>query len=304
MATNDGSGNIAKWGFGMAPLKQTTLTRYCDATRDVERFLAGELAAADISLESISEVKGLVNRCIQQDQWDWFTVFEMFGEPDLRDLYRASAALQHLRLALKEKDATNIGVQKGALSNSYFLTHCRNFLGDSVRINLEPGEGYVYILSTREQADVLKIGMTTRPVSARVKEINAATGLLVPFGARGAFKVRNARDAERKIFGKLIEYRIRVDREFFRINFFKAVSVIKSYLKEEDLLSARSGQIKWFSAEKCYGFIAAGDEGDLFFHISEVEALERNKLEAGTEVSFQIGYHPKGKCARTVRIAE
>jgi len=304
MTETDGLRRIPKWGFGMAPLTAKTIARYCNAVRVIEGFIDMKIAPEDVSLESVSEVKGLVNRCIQQDQWDWFTVFAMFGEPDFRDLHRASSALQNLRLALKDADATNINIQREALSNCYFLTHCKNFLGEAPFRNLQPGEGYAYILGTREQSDILKIGMTTRSVSERVKEINSATGLVFPFGARAAFRVRNAREAEKRIFAELNKYRLRVDREFFRINFFKAVSIIKSYLKDEDLLSARTGQIKWFSSDKGYGFIAVEDNEDIFFHVSEVNKVEQDKLAAGVTVQYQIGHRRNGTCARNIKLTE
>src|SRR5690606_36613459 len=94
--------------------------------------------------------------------------------------------------------------------------------------------GWVYILSTREMPNILKIGMTTRNISERVKEINSATGVLYPLSARAVFRVKNASEAERLIFSKLDSYRIRKDREFFNIEFQKAVTLINDYLQFEN----------------------------------------------------------------------
>jgi len=70
-------GRIAqKWGFGMAPPKPDALNERqaaCVAFLDV---LGSEdlPAANDELLSAISTVKGLFNRVVREDQWDWFTV--------------------------------------------------------------------------------------------------------------------------------------------------------------------------------------------------------------------------------------
>lgn len=57
------------------------------------------------------------------------------------------------------------------------------FLGQAHIVD-EPGCGWIYILSTRELPDLLKIGMTTRRIELRVQEINGATEVAIPFGVR------------------------------------------------------------------------------------------------------------------------
>ena len=63
----------------------------------------------------------------------------------------------------------------------------RFFLGELAAPD-EPNAGWIYVLSTREIPDPLKIGMTTRTVLQRVREINDATGVAIPSasGAAGA----------------------------------------------------------------------------------------------------------------------
>ncbi len=100
----------------------------------------------------------------------------------------------------------------------------------------EVRKGFVYILSTREEKKFLKIGMTTRPVTDRVKEINAATGVLFPYSVRAVFKVTDAAKAEKMIHEKFANYRVRGDREFFEISFQMAQRIIKDYLRYENLL--------------------------------------------------------------------
>ena len=90
----------------------------------------------------------------------------------------------------------------------------------------------IYILSTRANPDILKIGFTTRSVVERVHEINSATGVLVPFGVRAVWRVKNAQDCEKKIHNLFSENRIRNDREFFKLEFRDAFSRINRYLSE------------------------------------------------------------------------
>lgn len=54
------------------------------------------------------------------------------------------------------------------------------------------------------------------------------------------------------------------------------------------------GTVKWFSAEKGYGFIA-NDEGgdDVFVHFSAIQAEGYRKLKEGQKVSFEIETDPK-----------
>lgn len=59
----------------MAPLKPITDLKNKQALREVKKFVIGEdIVDFDTLPENISLVKGLFNRVIKQDQWDWFTV--------------------------------------------------------------------------------------------------------------------------------------------------------------------------------------------------------------------------------------
>ena len=62
-----------------------------------------------------------------------------------------------------------------------------------------------------------------------------------------------------------------------------------------------TGNVKWFDAEKGYGFITPEDGGkDLFVHHSEIQMEGYATLEDGQAVSFEIGSGPKGPCATQV----
>jgi CspA family cold shock protein len=52
--------------------------------------------------------------------------------------------------------------------------------------------------------------------------------------------------------------------------------------------------VKWFNAEKGFGFVAMADGGDAFIHIRQVEAAGHSSLPEGTRVKLRIGAGQKG----------
>lgn len=60
------------------------------------------------------------------------------------------------------------------------------------------------------------------------------------------------------------------------------------------------GVVKWFSADKGYGFITPENGPDVFVHYSAIQANGYRKLEAGERVEFEIIDGPKGKQASSV----
>ena len=61
------------------------------------------------------------------------------------------------------------------------------------------------------------------------------------------------------------------------------------------------GSVKWFNAEKGYGFIAQDDGGaDVFVHYSAIEAQGYRSLEEAQRVEFEITQGPKGPQAEQV----
>ncbi|WIY83774.1 cold-shock protein [Propionimicrobium sp. PCR01-08-3] len=63
------------------------------------------------------------------------------------------------------------------------------------------------------------------------------------------------------------------------------------------------GTVKWFNAEKGYGFIAVdGSNDDVFVHYSAIDAAGFRSLEEGQKVEFEITQGPKGQQADAVHI--
>ncbi|MEW2299769.1 cold-shock protein [Streptomyces sp. NPDC006655] len=62
------------------------------------------------------------------------------------------------------------------------------------------------------------------------------------------------------------------------------------------------GTVKWFNAEKGYGFITPQDgSADLFVHYSEVQGTGFRSLEEGQHVEYELGQGTKGPQAVGVR---
>ena len=63
-----------------------------------------------------------------------------------------------------------------------------------------------------------------------------------------------------------------------------------------------TGKVKWFNANKGYGFITPDDGGaDLFVHHSEIKTAGYASLEEGQKVEFEVGQGKKGPCATNVK---
>ena len=63
-----------------------------------------------------------------------------------------------------------------------------------------------------------------------------------------------------------------------------------------------SGTVKFFNAEKGYGFIAREGGDDVFVHFSQIEGDVYRTLQQGQAVEFEIGPGRKGDEARSVRV--
>lgn len=65
-----------------------------------------------------------------------------------------------------------------------------------------------------------------------------------------------------------------------------------------------NGTVKWFNAEKGYGFITVDDGGqDVFVHFSSIDMTGYKVLEEGQKVVFEVGTGAKGAQAEAVRPA-
>ena len=263
---------IAKWGFGMAPMSSRMRERYDNAVQNVLDFLYENIASDKVDPQNISELKGMFNRCVREDQWDWFSVHTELGYPSKRDMRSIANELKELRRNIISESTKGVQSNLDNLIKSGILNCLISYQDGIPETDGSPEAGWVYILSTRENPNTLKIGMTTISVSKRVKEINSATGVLYPLSARAVYRVKNAAEAESAIFKKLEGYRIRKDREFFEIPFTEAKKTIKEYINQERMAYKTTGEVVWYDNKKQYGFIADGSGEDIFLHRSQLDS--------------------------------
>jgi cold shock protein len=65
------------------------------------------------------------------------------------------------------------------------------------------------------------------------------------------------------------------------------------------------GTVKWFNAEKGYGFIASEGQGeDVFVHFSAIQMSGYRALNEGQAVEYEVLRGPKGAHAANVRPIE
>lgn len=60
------------------------------------------------------------------------------------------------------------------------------------------------------------------------------------------------------------------------------------------------GEVKWFNAEKGYGFIKHDNGKDVFVHFSAINGGGYRTLEEGESVEFEITQGAKGEQAANV----
>ncbi len=62
----------------------------------------------------------------------------------------------------------------------------------------------------------------------------------------------------------------------------------------------KKGTVKWFNAEKGYGFISVQGEDDVFVHFSAINSDGFKTLEEGQQVEFNVVQGAKGPQAADV----
>lgn len=65
----------------------------------------------------------------------------------------------------------------------------------------------------------------------------------------------------------------------------------------------KQGTVKWFNAEKGFGFISVEGENDVFVHFSAIQSDGYKSLEEGQKVEFDVVDGAKGpQAANVVRL--
>ncbi|AOV07705.1 MULTISPECIES: cold-shock protein [Sporosarcina] len=62
----------------------------------------------------------------------------------------------------------------------------------------------------------------------------------------------------------------------------------------------KQGTVKWFNAEKGFGFIEVENEDDVFVHFSAIEGEGFKSLDEGQQVEFEVVEGDRGPQAANV----
>ena len=65
-----------------------------------------------------------------------------------------------------------------------------------------------------------------------------------------------------------------------------------------------TGAVKWFSAEKGYGFIVRDRGDDIFVHHSQIAQSGYRRLQEGQRVEYSVVQSDKGLQAQEVKVIE
>ena len=69
-------------------------------------------------------------------------------------------------------------------------------------------------------------------------------------------------------------------------------------------LKMATGKVKWFNAEKGYGFITAEDGKDVFVHYSSINSEGFKTLEEGQTVTYDVVESDRGQQANNVTVVD
>lgn len=68
------------------------------------------------------------------------------------------------------------------------------------------------------------------------------------------------------------------------------------------MANRETGIVKWFNAEKGFGFITPESGADLFVHFRQIEGSGFKSLDEGQRVSFVVAPGQKGPQAEQVQV--
>ncbi|MGE9762232.1 cold-shock protein [Pseudomonas sp. PDM20] len=67
------------------------------------------------------------------------------------------------------------------------------------------------------------------------------------------------------------------------------------------MATRQTGIVKWFNADKGFGFITPENGPDVFVHFRQIESSGYKSLDEGQNVSFLVTAGPKGPQAEQVQ---
>jgi CspA family cold shock protein len=85
-----------------------------------------------------------------------------------------------------------------------------------------------------------------------------------------------------------------------KVNGASGPSSLVSRAEKRDFVT--QGTVKFFNAEKGYGFISREQGEDVFVHFSAIQGDGYKSLDEGQKVEFDVGRGKKGDEAQNVRV--
>lgn len=153
-------------------------------------------------------------------------------ELERKDLDSSYIKLEHWDPYFWEK-VTHV-ISESRWEGKEFQTHFEYYMkANEVLGELKAGEGYVYILTSPQQKGLCKIGSTERTPEERLKEINQATGVIIPWELYDAFPCKAPRSVELFVHKILAEVRIDRRKEGFAVNPEVARDIITKVITDD-----------------------------------------------------------------------
>ena len=98
--------------------------------------------------------------------------------------------------------------------------------------HLSLNEGFIYILESKGTPGILKIGYTDRSPQERVREINSATGVIIPYHIVNTFPCKAPKHIETLVHQALHSHR--VNKEGFNVKLPHAEKIIRKIIVENN----------------------------------------------------------------------
>jgi hypothetical protein len=94
---------VSDTNFGRQPISDRMRPRYIRALHVLDKISSQRNEIDNsISLDDLSELSGMFNRIARADQWDWFTLWQLFSFPPRRWLAQVASEIKNLRRLIKE----------------------------------------------------------------------------------------------------------------------------------------------------------------------------------------------------------
>lgn len=148
--SNEPKERIAKWGFGMAPISNTMRERYDRAVRATIAVLENDQQLTEVDIDTLSELKGMFNRSVRQDQWDWNSVHTELGLPSAFHCREIAKCLAQLRVAVKMGDDSLYSECKSQLIELNALLFLYAYQS-TIDLAWTKTAEWLYVLSRREE---------------------------------------------------------------------------------------------------------------------------------------------------------